>query len=76
VNRTTNKFHRDIQYPTKKEVNMMTPESLDKWLGKFGKSVSMRTKNGSKQCSIDDLRKYIKQAIDVAVKREVERKAK
>ena len=32
----TNKFHRDIQHPTKKETNMMTPESLDEWLQEFG----------------------------------------
>jgi hypothetical protein len=55
-------------------MNMMTPETLDEWLQKFGDNVSMRTKNGGKQCPVDNLRKYIKQAIEVAVQRDREGK--
>lgn len=52
----------------------MTPETLDEWLQDFGENVSMRTKNGSKKCPVNQLRKYIKQAIDVAVQRSIESK--
>jgi len=48
----------------------MTPEALDKWLQAFGENVSMRTKgSGGKQCPVDNLRRYIKQAIAIAVER-------
>jgi len=48
----------------------MTPEALDKWLQEFGDNVSMRTKgSGGKQCPVDNLRRYIQQAIEIAVER-------
>jgi len=49
---------------------MMTPEALDKWLKAFGENVSMRTKgSGGKQCPVNNLRRYVKQAIAIAVER-------
>ena len=47
----------------------MTPEALDKWLQDFGENVCMKNKHGGKMCPVDKLRKYIKQAIEIAVER-------